>query len=88
MGIKLRAHNMSNKTLSELVIKIWVWKDKGVQVEEIVVVSDERRSSHLYSGREEFYPSKYGYHILSGVKYSEMTKIQLKIIRSVSKRVR
>lgn len=88
IDLNIRSHNMSSKTVTELNVKVWLWKEEGVYVEEIVLVTGDSYFEYLNSGRDDYFPSKGGYYRLKGIDYSEVTKVQLEISRIVSKRAR
>lgn len=87
IDINVRLHNLSSKTLDEVVIKVWAWKEDGVWVEEIPLVEKNTSKESINSGREKFFPGKGRYYTL-GVKYDEASRIEIEISRVVSKRVR
>ena len=86
--LSIRAHNMSSKTVTELNIKVWLWKKEGVFVEEIMLVTGNSSFEYLNSGRDDYFPSKGRYYRIEGINYSEVTKVQVEMSRIVSKRVR
>lgn len=88
IDLSIRAHNMSSKTVTELKIKVWLWKEEGVFVEEIVLVTGNSSFEYLGSGRDKYFPSKGNYYRIEGINYSDVTKVQVEISRVVSKRVR
>ena len=88
IDINIRSHNMSSKTVTELSVKVWLWKGEGVYVEELLLVAGGSSFDYLNSGRDNYFPGKNRYHRIDAVKYDEVRKIQLEISRIVSKRVR
>lgn len=88
IDLSIRAHNMSSKTVTELNIKVWLWKKEGVFVEEIKLLTGNSSFEYLDSGRDDYFPSKGRYYRIKGINYSEVTRVQVEISRIVSKRVR
>lgn len=88
IGVNIRLHNLSTKTLDEVVIKLWMWKRDGVWVDEVTLLEKDGSSGSVISGREYFFPRKSSYYAVKGIEYGEITKIQIEISRLVSKRAR
>lgn len=89
IDINIRLHNISEKALDEVTVKVWVWKPEGVYVEEITLLSREDASfNRIRGGEEKFFPRRGSYYRLKGVKYSEMKDMKIKIGRLVLRGVR